>query len=112
MLVHLPRRPGTRPLAGSRVGGRLTVDPQRVAAAAAADLASAPGVRVAHGRAVSDRGHPLVRIIATVDPDAPLAAVTDAADRTRRDLAVAAADLPVRLHVRVASRRRRRRRVT
>jgi hypothetical protein len=108
LVAHLPRRPGRTALAGSEPTGRLSLDLQQVASAAAAELATHAGIRSARGHTVEDRGRVLVRVVATVEPDALLPAVVASADLTRQHLEGAVGpDLPVRIELRTASRRRR-----
>lgn len=112
LVAHLPRGAGRTTLPGTVPTGHLTLDLQPVAAAAATELATFPGVRSAHGRAVEDRGRVVVRVIATVEPDASLVAVGAAADEITRHVRLAVGpDLPVRVHVRSAGSRRERRQV-
>lgn len=73
-------------LRGSGEGGRLEVDPSRVAAAAAAAFADTAGVRSARGRIVRDRGQLVARISATIELDADLAGLAHRADEVSADL--------------------------
>lgn len=106
LTAHLPRRPGRTRLPGSEPAGRLTVDLQQLASAAAAELAARPGIRSARGRTVEDRGRVVVRVVATVARDADLPLATGAAEDVRRHLEEAIGpELPIRVELRAANRR-------
>jgi hypothetical protein len=63
------------------------VDPGPAVATAAEVLADDPMIRSAKGAVLADRGELVVRLRATVDPDADLGAVVDACDAVLADLA-------------------------
>ena len=67
--------------------GAAVVDPGPAVATAAEVLAEDPMIRSAKGAVLADRGELVVRLRATVDPDADLGAVVDACDGVLADLA-------------------------
>ena len=88
LLAHLPRRSvGSLRLPSGDQPGRLVVDPGPAVATAAEVLADDPMIRSAKGAVLADRGELVVRLRATVDPDADLGAVVDACDAVLADLA-------------------------
>jgi hypothetical protein len=88
LLAHMPRRSvGSLRLPAGEQPGRLVVDPGPAVATAAAVLAEDPLVRSARGAVLADRGELVVRLRATVDPDADLGAVVTSCDRVLADLA-------------------------
>lgn len=88
LLAHLPRRSvGSLRLPSGEQPGRLVVDPGPAVATAAEVLADDPLVRSAKGAVLADRGERVVRLRATVAPDADLSAVVAACDRVLSDLA-------------------------
>jgi len=88
LLAHLPRRSvGSLRLPSGEQPGRLAVDPGPAVATAADVLADEPEVRSARGAVLADRGELVVRLRATVDPDADLGGVVATCDRVLADLA-------------------------
>ena len=88
LLAHLPRRSvGSLRLPSGKQPGRLVVDPGPAVATAAEVLAEDPMIRSARGAVLADRGELVVRLRATVDPDADLSAVVAACDGVLADLA-------------------------
>lgn len=88
LLAHLPRRSvGSLRLPSGDQPGRLVVDPGPAVATAAEVLAEDPIIRSARGAILADRGQLVVRLRATVDPDADLDDVVAACDRVLADLA-------------------------
>jgi len=88
LLAHLPRRSvGSLRLPSGPEAGRLVVDPGPAVATAAEVLADDPLIRSARGAVLADRGELVVRLRATVDPDADLGTVVAACDRVLADLA-------------------------
>ncbi|GEK22029.1 hypothetical protein [Cellulomonas xylanilytica] len=88
LIAHLPRRSvGSLRLPSGEQPGRLVVDPGPAVATAAEVLADDPLIRSARGAVLADRGEQVVRLRATVDPDADLGAVVAACDRVLADLA-------------------------
>jgi hypothetical protein len=88
LLAHLPRRSvGSLRLPSGEQPGRLVVDPGPAVATAAEVLADDPLIRSAKGAVLADRGESVVRLRATVDPDADLGEVVAACDRVLADLA-------------------------
>jgi len=88
LVAHLPRRSvGSLRLPSGEQPGRLVVDPGPAVATAAEVLADDPLVRSARGAVLADRGENVVRLRATVDPDADLGEVVAACDRVLADLA-------------------------
>jgi hypothetical protein len=109
LFSHVPRS-GAGPirLPGTDRTGRLTAETGPVATAAAAAFAETPGIRSVRGRIMRDRGQTLVRLVATVDPAADLAAVGAAADNIAADLrtALGREDIRCRVHLHTARRTR------
>ncbi|MDQ0375400.1 hypothetical protein [Cellulomonas humilata] len=88
LLAHLPRRSvGSLRLPSGEQPGRLVVDPGPAVATAAQVLADDPLIRSARGAVLADRGELVVRLRATVDPDADLGAVVATCDGVLADLA-------------------------
>ena len=88
LLAHLPRRSvGSLRLPSGDQPGRLVVDPGPAVDTAAEVLADDPLIRTASGAILADRGELVVRLRATVDPDADLDDVVAACDRVLADLA-------------------------
>jgi hypothetical protein len=88
LLAHLPRRSvGSLRLPSGEQPGRLVVEPGPAVATAAEVLSDDPLVRSARGAVLADRGERVVRLRATVDPDADLATVVATCDRVLADLA-------------------------
>lgn len=88
LLAHVPRRSvGSLRLPSGEQPGRLVVDPGPAVATAAEVLADDPLIRSARGAVLADRGELVVRLRATVDPDADLGAVVAACDGVLADLA-------------------------
>ncbi|KQR17608.1 hypothetical protein [Cellulomonas sp. Leaf334] len=88
LLAHVPRRSvGSLRLPSGEQPGRLVVDPGPAVSTAADVLADDPLVRSARGAVLDDRGELVVRLRATVDPDADLGSVVAACDRVLVDLA-------------------------
>lgn len=92
-------------VSGSDRTGRLRVTTSRLAAAAAEAFQDSMGVRSASGRVVDDRGQLVVRISATIDKDADLAALARRADEVAHDLATMTGrqDLSCSVELKVAS---------
>lgn len=89
LFAHLPRRAvGSLRLPAGEGSGRLVVDPGPAVSTAAVELAEDPMIRDAKGAVLADRGELVVRLRATVDPDADLEAVVAVCDRVLLDLAV------------------------
>jgi hypothetical protein len=114
LVAHLPRR-GTGPLklTGTGPAGRLLADGNSVADAAAEALHGASGVRSASGRVIRERGRVVARLKATIDADADLTAVSEAADQVSAELrqVLGRGDLDCRVELRLARRDRPRARV-
>ena len=88
LVAHLPRRSvGSLRLPSGEQPGRLVVDPGPAVATAAEVLADDPLIRSAKGAVLADRGENVVRLRATVDPEADLGEVVAACDRVLADLA-------------------------
>jgi len=88
LLAHLPRRSvGSLRLPSGEQPGRLVVEPGPAVATAAEVLADDPMIRASRGAVLADRGERVVRLRATVDPDADLSEVVAACDRVLADLA-------------------------
>ena len=88
LVAHLPRRSvGSLRLPSGDQPGRLVVDPGPAVATAAEVLADDPMIRSAKGAVLADRGESVVRLRATVDPDADLGEAVAACDRVLADLA-------------------------
>ena len=105
LFEHAPRR-GTGPirLPGSGRQGRLLADGGPVAAAAAQVLGEAMGVRSTRGRVLRERGRVVVRMDATVEPEADLDDVARAADEVSAQLrhVLGRDDLDCRIQLHVA----------
>lgn len=95
-------------LEGSDPSGRLEASAGPVASAAAAAFADSPGVRSAKGSVVKDRGQLLVRVDATIEPEADLALLARRADETSAQLleVLGRTDLRCTVRLRVAARGR------
>lgn len=114
LLAHVPSRGvGTISLPGSGRGGRLRTDANRVTDAAAESLADTHGVRAASGSMHRDRGQLVAKLAATIEPEADLELVAQAADRVSAELAkvVGRDDLHCRVQLSVAARNRAQARV-
>lgn len=110
LVSHLPSRavakvrlPGTGPT------GRLTADVKSVGQVAAQVLADTEGVRSARGAIERDRGQVVARFTATIEPQADLELIADAADALSADLKTVLQrdDLHCIVNLRVARRGRR-----
>ncbi|MGL4743306.1 MAG: hypothetical protein ACRCXL_02815 [Dermatophilaceae bacterium] len=101
-------------LPGTGRDGRLTVQVTSVARTAGDVLADTPGVRSASGAVARDRGILVMRLRATIEPGADLAAVASAADRVAADLGrmLQRDDIACRVDLRVARRGKNLPRVT
>ncbi|WP_432522634.1 hypothetical protein [Kineococcus sp. SYSU DK006] len=87
LLAHLPRRgAGQLLLPGSGPTGSLRAEADAPARAAADVLAAVPGVRSASGRVVTDRGHLVAELTATVEPGADLAEAAAQAQAVQEQL--------------------------
>ncbi|MFB9377587.1 hypothetical protein ACFFKU_14050 [Kineococcus gynurae] len=109
LLAHVPRRgAGDLSLPGSDRAGRLMVDADAPASAAADVLADAPGVRSARGRTIRDRNQLVVELTVVTEPDADLDAVVSASDAVVADLArvLGRPDARARVQITVARRGR------
>lgn len=109
LTAHLPQRGvGLLALPGSSSEGRLQADAGTVADAAAEELGGVRGVRSSRGTVQRDRGQVVVRLTATIEPDADLDAVARGADRASGQLqdVLGRDDLHCRVQLRVAGRGR------
>lgn len=102
--AHLPHRPArTAALSGSDEHGRLRVDVQATADAAAAELAHMLGARNYRGRVRRDRGRTVIDLTVTVGPEVDQREAVDAADevgdQTAAVLGPGAPPIRVHLHV-------------
>jgi len=87
LAAHLrSQKVGRMALPGSSQAGRLTADARTVAKAAGEVLGNVRGVRSSRATISHDRGQIVARLTATLDPDADLRLVADAADRVSADL--------------------------
>ena len=87
LLGHLPSRSVSQlKLPGSTSSGKLAAQVRPVAAAAAEALGQTPGVRSAKGSIREERGQLVARLNATVEQQADLAAVANAAERVSAQL--------------------------
>jgi hypothetical protein len=114
LVAHVPtRRSGPLRLPGTSRAGRLTADGGSAADAAAEAFASTPGVASARGTLIDDRGQLVARLVATIDSDADLPAVAQAADEVSAQLqnVLGRKDLRCRVDLRLARRERPRARV-
>ena len=114
LFAHVPsRRRGPLRLSGTDSRGRLHADGDSAVGAAADELAATAGVTSTSGTLISDRGQLVARLRATIDPDADLATLADAADRTSARLqhVLGRDDLRCRVDLRLARREQARRRV-
>ncbi len=88
LIGHLPSRGASQlTLPGSTRQGKLVAQVRPVASAAAEALEQTPGIRSASGSLHQERGQLVVRLNATVEQQADLAVVADAADRVSAQLA-------------------------
>jgi len=109
LLAHLPtRRVSDLTLPGSRSDGKLRAAAGPVAKAAADVLAATPGVRSAGGRVLHERGQLVARLDATVEAEADLAVIADAADSVAAQVArvLERDDLHCQVQLKVAARSR------
>ncbi len=102
-----PTSPGTigeTRLSGSSTAGKLTVDLNALASAAAAAVLDTPGVRSANSKAITDRGRRTVQLTITIEPTADLPTITTATDHVCHHLARALGDpdIATRIHLRTA----------
>ncbi|MBB3037767.1 hypothetical protein [Hoyosella altamirensis] len=100
--AHLrTHRMGEHTLDGSDMSGRFTVEPDSVAAAAAASLTDSPGIVSAKGKAIIERGAPVMAISTVVAPSFTVADALPAAAELRDHIrsAMDAPDLPVRVEL-------------
>lgn len=87
LAAHLrSQKVGRMALPGSSQEGKLTADARPVAKAAGEVLGTVRGVRSSRATISHDRGQIVARLTATLDPDADLRLVADAADRVSADL--------------------------
>lgn len=109
LVAHVPtggvsrvRLPGTGP------HGRLTADVKSVAHVAAQVLQGTEGVRSARGTIGRERGQVVARFTATIEPQADLGLIADAADALSTDLKTVLQrdDLHCTVNLRVARRGR------
>ncbi len=105
LLTHLSRHTiGETRLSGSSTAGKLTVDLNALAAAAADAVLDTPGVRSANSKAITDRGRRTVQLTITIEPTADLPTITAATDHVCHDLARAlrGPDIATRIHLHTA----------
>lgn len=87
LAAHLrSQKVGRMALPGSSQEGKLTADARPVAKAAGEVLGTVRGVRSSRASISHDRGQIVARLTATIDPDADLRQVAEAADRVSADL--------------------------
>lgn len=87
LAAHLPsRRASTIRLPGSTAAGRLDAKVRPIGAAAGEAFARTPGVRSANGTIQLDRGQLVAKVRGTIDPQADLTEIAEAADRVSADL--------------------------
>lgn len=87
LVAHLLTRAVARVrLPGTGPHGRLTADVKSVAQVAAQLLQATEGVRSARGTIHRDRGQIVARFTATIEPQADLSLIADAADAVSADL--------------------------
>jgi len=87
LAAHLrSQKVGRLALPGSSKEGRLTADARPVAKAAGEALGKVRGVRSSRATISHGRGQIVARLTATIDPDADLRLVAEAADRVSADL--------------------------
>lgn len=100
-------------LAGSGDCGRHVVLPNSAADAAADALTRVPGIASVKGKAIIERGTPLVVLSATVTRSLLLADIANAAEETRAQVRAAldSPELPVRIELTSTARERDRARV-
>lgn len=106
--AHMPTGGvGELNLPGTSSDGRLRFNAKSAAAAAATTLAETPSVHSARGNVRRDRGQMVVDLQVSMEPDADLAVVAEAADRAVADLATVMGrdDLYGRVRLSVTPRR-------
>jgi membrane protein implicated in regulation of membrane protease activity len=109
MAAHLPQRGVSHlKLAGSTQQGRLHTKVEPVAKTAAEVLRQTPGVRSVHGVIQRERGQLLARLDATIEPQADLRVIADAAAAVSADLrrVLQRHDMRCQVRLRVARRGR------
>lgn len=109
MTAHLPRSGVTQvKLPGSARHGRLLAQVRPVTKTAAQVLEATPGIRSTNAAIRRERGELIARLNATIEPQADLRLVADAADRISRDLreVLERDDLHCQVRLRVAARGR------
>lgn len=111
--AHAPsRKLATHPLPGSGPEGRLRIDLDALASAAADQLAEAPSVRSAKGSALGGKGSGALEVTATVDSRADLGHVRSAIADVGQQLDRATGGaVPARYRVKVARPERAARRL-
>lgn len=95
-------------LRGTNDDGQLRADAQPVGSAAAAAFTTTPGVRSARSSITRERGQTIVRILATIEPDAELQPIAAAADALSSQLrhVLERDDVTCRVQLRCARRSR------
>lgn len=109
LAAHLPNRGvGHLNLTGSNSDGKLLVDAGAVVAAAAEAFQETPGVRSANGTIQRDRGQLVARLTATIEREADLPRMANAADAVSTQLqqALQRQDLHCRVQLRTAGQNR------
>ena len=87
LAAHVPdRRVSNLKLPGSTAQGRLDAKVRPIAGAAAEAFALTPGVRTARGTIQRDRGQLVAKLRATIEQQADLTTIADAADRVSAEL--------------------------
>lgn len=111
--AHAPsRKLATHPLPGSSPDGRLRIDLDALASAAADRLAEAPSVRSAKGHALGGKASGALEVTATVDSRAGLGHVRAAIAEVGHELAMATdGTVPARYRLKVARPERTARRL-
>ncbi len=105
LLTHLSRHTiGETRLSGSTTTGKLTVDLNALASAAADAMLDTPGVRSANSKAINDRGRRTLQLTITIEPTADLPTITAATDHVCHDLtrALGEPDIATRVHLHTA----------